>query len=227
MRYFFLILCFIFLGCEKETPKFKEYYFDLENFKNPSTYEYENLTNPEETQYWRFSSNEKTNKLTTKTYNSKFEQIELFEEIFTTEGSRLVLYQPIENKIKVKTKVNQGELDVYKWSDLSPYKYSVTYFDKNYGQTIFEKEREFISVDSILIMSKKYECLKFKGNYSFIFKEENQKYNFYQYSYYVKNYGFVRYERFYPDGESSILELTKIYSEKEWTELKNKNLSRE
>lgn len=204
------ILIFLFVtlnSCSKEID-LKAFYFQLENFEKPVVYKYENPKNSEATQYWEFSSDIKSNSLITKTYNSKFEQIELFIEKYDQFGSKLIQFEPIVYNENIESKIIEN--DVYKWKSNSSYSYSVEYNDNKYGKTLFSKKRHFIGFERIVIMEKSYEALKFKGIYLLDFKDLNEQYKYYQYSYYVEGMGFVRYMRYLPNGEVSELILSRI-----------------
>ena len=156
-----------------------------------------------------FISDSTNNHLITRTYNYKSEQIEYFEEKYTNNGSEIISYSPITNGEKLRTVVK--EKDVFKWKPISPYKYSVIYKDSQNGRTLFENQREFISNESIKIMGATYEALKFKGSYKFISLDSKKSFEYYQYSYYVKDWGFVKHIRYFPNGKKSQLILTRIF----------------
>ena len=49
--------------------------------------------------------------------------------------------------------------------------------------------------------------------------ENAQNYEFYQFTYYAKEIGMVKYQRYHPDGTTIELELTEILAEKEFKKL--------
>lgn len=214
-KHIFIILSLLLINtisCQENIrDSFKEYYFNLEDFKTPIVYKYENPKDSTATQYWEFSSDVKSNELVTKTFDYNFNQIEFFKEKFTKKGAELLVYQPIENEKTTNTVPK--DLDVFKWSSSEAYKYSVSYEDKKYGKTIFEKERVYIGEEKITIMGKTDRAIKFKGTYRFNFISQKKSYEYYQYSYYLKDFGFVKYERYFPDGYRTELILTKIFKE--------------
>ena len=89
-----------------------------------------------------------------------------------------------------------------------------------YQQWIFfNKSRGYIGKEDVEILGQKFDAIKFKGIYSFGLVGKEVECEYYQYSYYVREIGMVKYEKNFPDRKGSILDLTKIYSEDEWCEM--------
>ena len=210
-----LILSLIFLcSC---SASLQEYYYSLENFKTSKYYKYENITDPSQTQYWKISANVEQNELVTEAFNSEKIQFEYFKEKFDDSGSKLIEYSPINSGIKTKTVAIHR--DVFLWTQKESYQYEVEYSDSN-GSTTFTKERKFKGLETITCMGMELEVAKFRGDYTFFNHKYNEEITFWQESFYAKKYGFVKYERHLPNGSVSILELTEILTEEEWSDLR-------
>ncbi|UKN00190.1 hypothetical protein K6119_10645 [Paracrocinitomix mangrovi] len=194
----------------------KEYYYSLEDFTVPKFYKYENKTNPSYTQYWKMSSKPDDQILITEAFNADFVQFEYFSEQYDSEGSKLVEYYPISEGQKTGT--TPIHKDVFLWQPKDEYQYQVEYTDKN-GKTTFSKKRKLISFEDIEYMGIKTQAAKFRGDYSFQYHKYGQTVEYWQYSYYTKEHGFVKYNRTLPDGSKSTLELTEILSESDWQQL--------
>lgn len=213
---FFLIPGFIF----SYQVEYKEYYYDLKNFQKPKVYKYKRSTkDSSDTEYWKITSDTITKELITETFNSSFKQTEYFKEKFDTSGSKMLEFLLLEDSINTEVSLPIQQ-DVYLWNNPGPYKYSTIYISK-YGKIYFEKTRTYQGLEKIKLLGKTYNAIKFKGEYVFKITDQNQTYKYYQYSYYIKDLGFVKYKRVFEDLSETELYLSHIYTEEEWNSLKN------
>jgi hypothetical protein len=72
------------------------------------------------------------------------------------------------------------------------------------------------------VQGTEYETVKFMDEYEIKFLENGQNYEFYQFTYYAKDIGMVKYQRYHPDGTIIELELNDILSEKEFHNISKK-----
>ncbi|MGH1435617.1 MAG: hypothetical protein ACRBG0_14310 [Lewinella sp.] len=205
-----LLFLIIMMGTGCQT--YKGYYYSSFDADRPRIYEYSCKADPTRTQYWRMTSDH--NSLITEAYDANFTQFELIKEAFNHEGSVLVSYINFDDKGDRLHRDIQ-KTDIYKWKKDGPYEYAIEY-ENNGERVFFLKEREYIGVAKVNVLGADYDCLKFKGTYKFGLVGEPAEYEYYQYSYYAKGLGMVKYERYFPDGESIVLELTEIYDDQEW-----------
>ncbi|WP_117885718.1 hypothetical protein [Aureibaculum luteum] len=218
MRFIKQILIFIiiltFTGCSV-----KEYYFPISELTNGKVYKYECKSEPTKTQYWKLTSDLKNQILTTEAYENDFRQYELFKEKITDKGTEVIeftsylknqkgLLLPVYNILK--------DVDVFRWNKNEPYKYTAeTNYDGKY-KTIFSKEREYVGKSKISILGKEHEAIKLKGNYKTVVVNSTEKFEYTQYSYYVKGIGLAKMEKVYSDGKKETLELTEIMTIDQW-----------
>lgn len=201
------------------------YYYPLNMFKKPNIYFYSCPQNAKRSQYWKISTNRKKNKLITEAFGNDLIQFERFEEELDSAGSNLVNYEIIGKDSITRTTVEKGV--VYLWKSSQPYTYQVKYNTPG-GTILFSKTRTYLKKDSILVLGDMKEVLVFKGEYEFFNQSSNESYSYYQYSYYAKEIGFVKYERIIPisdtDYEFINLELDSILTKKEWKKLTKRNV---
>ncbi|MFD2561337.1 hypothetical protein [Aquimarina rubra] len=212
----FLIPGFIF-GYQVD---YKAYYYDLKDFQKPKIYEYKRSTKDSlDTEYWKITSDTINKELITETFNSSFKQTEYFKEKFDASGSKMLEFVLFEDS--TDTRVSRPiEKNVYLWNNPGPYKYSTKY-DSSYGEIYFEKTRTYQGIEKIKILNKTYNAIKLKGEYLFKITDQNETYTYDQYSYYIKDLGFVKYKRVFEDRSETELYLSHIYTEEEWNSLKN------
>ena len=117
---------------------------------------------------------------------------------------------------------NVVDNDVYKWADDNKYKYSVKYKSPKYGNEQFIKERTKNSFENINVRGTEYSTLKFMDEYEIKSLENEQNYKFYQFTYYAKDIGMVKYQRYHPDGTKIELELDIVLSEQEFEKVSGK-----
>ncbi|WP_298546057.1 hypothetical protein [uncultured Aquimarina sp.] len=199
---------------------YKSYYYNLKDFQEPKIYEYKRSNkNSLDTEYWKIISDTINKELITETFNSGFKQIEYFKEKFDESGAKMLEFLLLEDSSS--TKVSKPiEQNVYLWNNPGPYKYSTKY-DSRYGEVYFEKTRTYQGLEKIKILDKTYNAIKLKGEYVFKIKDQNQTFTYYQYSYYIKDIGFVKYKRVFEDHSETELYLYHIHTEEEWNNLKN------
>ncbi|UKN02706.1 hypothetical protein K6119_04155 [Paracrocinitomix mangrovi] len=212
----FIGLSLLFISCN-ETENIKEYYYQLENFDEPKYYVFEYIGNPEGSQYWKIKTNKEKKELTTEVFNSKFEKAEFSKEKFDESGAKFIEYSSFSNGRKTESKINSN--NVFLWEPHEEYNYSMTLYEDGI-ETEFKKVREYIGKETILVLGKKTEAIKFKGSYTFDNSFYKEPVKFWQYSYYTKDHAFVKWERHSPNGEIMIMELKEILTENEWNNLK-------
>ena len=151
--------------------------------------------------------------LITEAFNSSFVQFEYFKEKFDAKGSQLIEYTMInEGKRVTSLPITK---DVFIWTPKKEFTYSVKYSNNDH-QITFQKSRKLIGKEIIEVMGQKLETLKFKGNYHYESDKYKETMDYWQYSFYSKKYGFVKYERHVENGQIITLELTNLLSEKDW-----------
>lgn len=220
MRYVKQISIFIiiltFAGCSV-----KEYYFPISELTNGKVYKYECKSEPSKTQYWKLTSDLKNQILTTEAYESDFRQYELFKEKITDKGTEVIEFTSyLKNQKGLLLPVYNipKDVDVFKWNKKKTYKYSAeTDYDGKY-KTIFSKEREYVGKSKISILGNEHEAIKLKGNYKTAVVNSTEKFEYTQYSYYVKGIGLAKMEKKYLDGKKETLELTEIMTIDEWNQ---------
>ncbi|WP_034061393.1 hypothetical protein [Lacinutrix jangbogonensis] len=74
----------------------------------------------------------------------------------------------------------------------------------------------FVGKSKINILGKEYEAIKLKGVYKTVVVNSTEKFEYTQYSYYIKGVGLAKMEKEYSNGKKETLELTKIMSIDEW-----------
>ena len=212
MKKFYLFLIpFLFSSCGEDL---KDYYFDYEDFKSPKYYYFKCLEEPSKSMYWKMSYNDKNELFVTEAFNSEFRRVELFTEKIDEQGAKLVEYTMINDSTPIYTV--PLDRNVYLWDDEDDtYSYAVEY-SYDGSKITFRKTRQFLKKESVMIMGEKLDALKYRSVYRHVAQGSNNSYEYWQYGYYTKEYGFVKYERYLPSGDSYTLELVKIMSEKDW-----------
>ena len=209
-----LLSLFILYGCSEDV---KEYYYSLEALTTPKYYAYTCKEDSSRSQYWKMSADIENKFLITEAFNSSLEQFEYFKEKFDSNGSQLVEYTMINGEDRTTT--TPKSKDVFIWNPEEEYSYSVKYPNDD-DQILFRKSRKLIGKESIEIMGKKLDALKFKGTYYYESEKHKESMEYWQFSYYTKEYGFVKYERHVDNGQVITLELTNLLSEEDWNKLK-------
>lgn len=219
-----LLLIFIISSCSAQ-ENFKDYYYQIGTKKEIKVYKYVDKNNPKNIEYWKVTTNPKTNKILTESFTTDFRLYNIFEEELKTNGAEIIRYADFEvndDKQNIRIDGTIVDKDVYKWNDTNKYSYSVKYTSPKYGNEQFIKERTKNSFENITVNRTEYSTLKFKDEYEIKSLENDQNYKFYQFTYYAKGIGMVKYQRYQPDGTTIELELTEILTEKEFDELKEK-----
>ncbi|WP_430413186.1 hypothetical protein [Kordia sp.] len=219
-----LILIFIISSCSAQ-ENFRDYYYQIGTKKEIKVYKYVDKNNPRNIEYWKVTTNPKTNKILTESFTTDFRLYNIFEEELKTNGAEIIRYADFEvndEKQNIRIDGTIVDKDVYKWNDTNKYIYSVKYTSPKYGNEQFIKERTKNSFEKITISGTEYSTLKFKDEYEIKSLENDQNYEFHQFTYYAKGIGMVKYQRYHPDGATIELELTEILTEKEFDELKEK-----
>lgn len=219
-----LILIFILSSCSSQEND-KKYYYQIGKEKKVQIFKFVDKNNLKNIEYWKVTSNPQTNKILTESFTSDLRLYNLFEEEFKTDGTEIIRYADFEvneNGQNIKIEGIIADDDVYKWSDNNKYSYSVKYTNPKYGNELFTKKRTKNKFENININGIVYSTLKFKDEYEIKSLEKNQKYEFYQYTYYANGIGMVKYLRYHPDGTIIELELTDTLTETEFDKLKEK-----
>ncbi len=191
----------------------------MSKLTNGNVYKYECKSEPSKTQYWKLTSDLKNQILITEAYESDFRQYELFKEKITDKGTEVIEFTSyLKNQKNLLLPVYNipKDVDVFKWKTKEPYKYSAeTDYEGKY-KTIFLKEREYVGKSKIKILGKEHEAIKLKGNYKTVVVNSTEKFEYTQYSYYIKGIGLAKMEKEYSDGKKETLELTEIMTIDEW-----------
>ncbi len=225
-----LFLTFLFFASSSSAQTdYKEYYFQIGAEKEVKVYKYIDKNDSDKTEYWRVTADPEAQTLRTESYNSDFRLYNIFEEVFKPHGAELSRYVDFFKNNRgenVEAKGAISDNDVYKWQDETTYQYSVEYKHPMYGYEKFTKSRTKQKVQSITVNGTDYPALKFLDEYEIRSLETNQFINFYQYAYYAKGVGMVKYERHLPNGTTVELELAGILTDKAFEKLMEKALSK-
>ena len=223
MRVLALLFCGISFYCSAQ-ESVKEYYYPLSDKEEVKVYKYVDKSNPSNTEYWKVISSPLTNRLTTLSYDSALSIYNLFEEEFTARGSQLRAYSEFETSKQGETREVKAKIlkdEVIRWDSRSEYEYHVRYSAHN-GKTDFIKKRVLVGKEELLWDEKSYSVLKFRDDYLIDVSDQNVRYSFFQFAYYVKGLGMIKYRRYTPVEYIDFV-LVEILSEEEFdTLLKNK-----
>ncbi len=209
-----IILTLTFSGCS-----IKQYYFPIAELTVGKIYKYECKTDPNRTQYWKLTSDLKNQILTTEAYESDFRKYELFKEKITNKGTEVTKFTSyVKNRKGFSIPVSNvpKDIDVFRWKKSEHYKYSAETLYAQNQKTIFSKERKYIGKSKIIILGKEYEAIKLKGNYKTEVVNSTDKFEYTQFSYYIKGIGLAKMEKEYTDGKKETLELTEIMTIEKW-----------
>ena len=217
----YILLILSITSCNRNS--LKKFYYQTDD-KRSVVFKYSIDSSNDEYEYWRVSSIPSENKLITESFRSDLKLYNTFEETISKEGADLIKYVEYERSENNEEKIIEAKIlskDVYKWNSDKRYKYAVSFKNK-YGRMRMDKERIFIGFEKTKIGNKVYETAKFKEEYVIDAIDYIDKYKFHQFSYYAKNIGMVKYERYLPDGGRRILELEAILNEKEFELIRKK-----
>ena len=215
----FLASIFIFLLCEScAVTNMENYYFPLNIDDDIAVYQYTDFEDPKFSEYWRVIVDPNNRTLQTDSYRYDFEKYNTFVESYEDYGAELTEYVDYEKDKEGNIKQINAEImakDVFMWTNKKPYSFSMEYKNK-FGNFKFLKRRTFIGTEKMEVFDEEYKAIKFKDEYFVHAVDQNDKYSFYQISYYVKNIGMVKYERFIPNSGPRVLMLEKIMTEDEF-----------
>ncbi len=217
----FLILTFI-ISCCSAQEDLKEYYYPIGQEKEVKVYKYVDKIKPENIEYWKVTTNPKTNTILTESFTRDFRLYNVFKEQLNTNGAEIIRYTDYEQNDEGQNIRMEGTVvdkDVYQWKDNGKYKYSVKYRSPKYGYEQFIKVRTKNSFENITIKGTEFHTVKFMDAYEIKSLENEQNYEFYQFTYYSKDIGMVKYQRYHPDGTTIELELEQILSKAEFEQL--------
>lgn len=197
-----------------------EYYFNLSEFVEPKIYYFHCEVDPSLSQYWKIYSEMGGHFLITEAYSPDFERFDIFKEQYDSTGAKVAEYTLFVGSDTVLATV--GSSDVYHWKPKESIRYSVRY-ESDFYEDGYTKTREFGSVDSMEIMGRFIEVMRFQDNYDF-YRGGEINYSFMQQSFYAKGIGMVRFLRFDEIERKNVNYILKaIYSEEEWQALRNKD----
>ena len=222
-----LVLLLVTSSCSGQND-LKEYYYPIGQKAEVHVYKYVDKVNPNNIEYWKVTTDPQTRTILTESFTTDFRLYNIFEEQLDDEGAKVIGYTDFQiNKDDSSTQIDGNVIDqnVYGWNGTNKYRYSVNYLDPSFGRMQFVKERTQNGFENIEIFKTEYETAKFKDEYEMKLLDTNENYEFYQYTYYGKNTGMVKYERFLPDGTSKQLELEQIISEVEFEQLKEESVN--
>lgn len=216
-----ILLVLITTNCSAQN-NFKEYYFPFGKSKEIKVYKYVDKKNPNKVEYWKVTTHPETNHLLTESYTSDFQLYNIFEEVINSEGAELIKYtnfEENENGQNIKINATIIDKDVIKWNDDDKYKYSVKYEHPKYGNEKFIKERKKNITESLSLNGTEYSTIKFLDEYEIKSIDHNESFRFFQFTYYAKNLGMIKYLRIFPNGSEVELELSDILTEIEFNKL--------
>jgi len=217
----FIVCASLCYNCQENL---NDFYYPFYKKTETRVYKYVDQKDPTKTEYWKITSSPETNELKTVSYDYEFNSYNIFNEKITKNGAECIGYSDIEmkeNKEKREIKGKVLDKDVFKWNGDKKYSYSIKSGNK-YGLFIFKKTREELGLSNITVNGIKHKTIKFKDNYMILDLDQNVKQVFYQYSYYAKGIGMIKYERKIPvQKDPVVLELLEILSEQEFEKMKS------
>lgn len=209
-----LLIIYLLTSCSNNL---RNYYYDLSTLQESVYYKYEFENKEALPHFWKLTGNPNANTLVTNAFDNTKNQVEHFKEKYTENGSQLIEFTFLEDNDSILTDIQSN--NVFSWSKNEDYEYKVV-TQKESNNSSFSKSREFIGFERVDCLGKSHKAAKFKSNYTYHELEINQVYKYWQYDYYTKAHGFVKFERSYPDGETETLILTEILSQEEWEKAK-------
>ena len=210
------------ISCKSQ--KLAEYYYPTHT-NSTNVYMYVNPGNSALNEFWKVTSNENAKTLLTESYDFNFRLYNTFKEKLDRQSYKLIEYSEYEYQggyadQEIKSKISEN--DVFGFDKEKKYKYAVDYTN-SYGKFKFIKERKYLGIETIGIQNQEYKAIKFSDKYYISAIDLNDSYEFEQTTYYAKNVGMVKYERYIPNEETRILELQKILTEDEFINMMNKS----
>lgn len=204
---------------------YKDYYYAIGANKEVKVYKYIDKNNSDNIEYWKVTTNPKKNTILTESFTTDFRLYNIFEEQLNKNGAEIIRYADFDKGNEGQNLRVDGYIvdkDVYKWTDNNKYKYSVKYKSPKYGNEQFIKERTKNNFENINVRGTEYSTLKFMDEYEIKSLENEQNYEFYQLTYYAKDIGMIKYQRYHPDGTKVELELDRILTQQEFEKLGGK-----
>ncbi|SCY10309.1 hypothetical protein SAMN05192588_1165 [Nonlabens sp. Hel1_33_55] len=218
----FLFFAIVVSSCSGQ-ENLREYYYSIGDKEQIQIYQYVDKFDTENIEYWKVTGSPTTKTILTESFNSDFELYNIFEEHLDDKGAAVFRYADFQiKKNESSIRINGTVIDsmVFKWLDSEKYQYSINYLDPAFGEMNFLKKRTLDEFVDFTLFETEYETAKFKDEYEMIQLNANEVYKFYQFTYYARNIGMVKYERFYPDGRKVQLELKQILTNDEFEKLK-------
>lgn len=215
-------LIVILSSCSKKN--LSNYYFPINQKPETKVYKYIDPKNVEPDLYWMTKTNPLKKTLITESYNSNFKLYNSFEEYVEKNKAQLISYIDYEGEYNTAQKEIIGvikEDQVFNSDKSKAYSYRVEYKNK-YGRISYEKQRKFLEFEQIEIQGKKYQTAKFRDEYFIDAIDFDDKFGFYDISYYAKGIGKVKSIRYTATNEVLTFELEKILTEEEFNKIKNK-----
>ena len=201
------------------------YYYYPTNTNSTYVYLYVNPNNSELNEYWKVTSYKDTQTLLTESYDANFRLYNTFKEKLDKESYKLIEYSEYEYQgtyadQEIKSKISDN--DVFGFDKEKKYKYAVDYTN-SYGKFNFTKERKYLGIETVEIQNQEYKVIKFSDKYYISAIDLNDSYEFEQTTYYAKDVGMVKYERYIPNEETRVLELQEVMNEEEFINMMNKS----
>ncbi|HAS40864.1 MAG TPA: hypothetical protein DCS93_10310 [Microscillaceae bacterium] len=227
----FLLFTLITIGVQttihaQKPPNVKSYFFPYQQFFQPVVYKFVDQLNKQNIQYWWMQTQiiNKDTILTTKTYDPKFNKVEVIQEKIETQGSILKKLTMLEEGKWRKTRVEQKQ--VYRWHQQTGQNlvWNVGYMS-SYGLETFTKKRTLLGSASFKSLSEKsHQAIKFKDHFTRKVQKDSwsDSVTFYQYSIYCKNLGLLEYQRFYKGKMILHYKVEKIMDAQVWKRISKK-----
>ena len=209
----YLGLGLVFASCGLET---KEYYFDLNDFKEGKVYVLACEESPEYTQYWEMKSD--GDQLSTIVYESGMKKTSEMVEKYGDTGAELVslkFYDPYFSEgVEEDCEVFQKEVMNWSVKDAA-FHYSVRFSGVLGVEGEMQRARTYLTRAHIDVLGEKYEVLSFRDVVTYSESPEV----FTSMKYYAKGLGIVAMD-FEDNGEQKVLLLKEILTMEDWEALK-------
>lgn len=211
---FFIMISGLLMSCGLQT---REYYFNLEDFKEAKVYKLVCEENPDYNTYLELKSDPGAQTLTTITYGSdkviKSKQIEQF----TGEGTELVsftgYYRVEGEEIIDENTVLENQVMLWSVSN-APFSYKIQSQNPMMDGGTAERQRSYVNNGHVDIMGEKYKVLIFKDEYHYNYDSAI----YVNHMYYAEGLGLVMVD-FERGGVLYTLRLEEVLTLKEWEQL--------
>lgn len=221
MKYllFFFLASLLMISCGIDT---REFYFDLEDFKERKVYKLTCEQDDNFTLYWEISSDPSAKTLTTIEYDNQLNMTSEMVEKFGDSGAELVSFTGYfwdDNEMLVNTcKVMESDVMLWNVTD-DKFSYVVQSEHPYLNAEVMERKRSFITQAVIQVYGEDHNVLIFKDEFSY---SGNPK-PFVNRKYYAKGKGIVMMD-FEIEGVLFTLQLEEVISGEEWDEMRSESL---